>query len=54
MRTFFHVSSAWDSAGETPRRVTDYYVEYGWDAETGVPTAETLRTLEPEADAAFA
>jgi aldehyde:ferredoxin oxidoreductase len=45
-------------AGVTPelqrKIVTDYYVEYGWDKETGVPTAETIRALELEADAAFA
>jgi aldehyde:ferredoxin oxidoreductase len=34
--------------------VSDYYVEQGWDAATGVPTADTLRTLELEADAAHA
>ncbi len=32
--------------------VTDYYVEQGWDPATGVPTAETLRALEIEEDAA--
>jgi aldehyde:ferredoxin oxidoreductase len=32
--------------------VTDYYVEQGWDPATGVPTAETLRALELEEDAA--
>jgi aldehyde:ferredoxin oxidoreductase len=32
--------------------VTDYYVEQGWDPQTGVPTAETIRELEIEADAA--
>ena len=32
--------------------VTEYYEEQGWDRDTGVPTAETLRTLEIEADAA--
>jgi len=32
--------------------VTDYYVEQGWDPVTGVPTAETLRALELEEDAA--
>src|SRR5437773_1348489 len=31
--------------------VTDYYVEQGWDPATGVPTAETIRALELEADA---
>jgi len=34
--------------------VTDYYVEQGWDPATGVPTAETIRALELEADAAHA
>jgi aldehyde:ferredoxin oxidoreductase len=34
--------------------VTDYYVEYGWDPETGVPTADTIRRLEIEADAVHA
>jgi aldehyde:ferredoxin oxidoreductase len=34
--------------------VTDYYVEQGWHPETGVPTPETIRTLEIEADAALA
>jgi aldehyde:ferredoxin oxidoreductase len=34
--------------------VTDYYVEQGWDSGTGVPTTETLHTLEIEADAAHA
>ncbi len=34
--------------------VTDYYVEQGWDQTTGVPTAETIRALEIEADAAHA
>src|SRR5262245_51097274 len=34
--------------------VTDYYVEQGWDAKTGVPTAETIRALELEADAVHA
>jgi aldehyde:ferredoxin oxidoreductase len=32
--------------------VRDYYVEQGWDPETGVPTPETLATLEIEEDAA--
>ncbi|PYN76155.1 MAG: aldehyde ferredoxin oxidoreductase [Candidatus Rokuibacteriota bacterium] len=31
--------------------VTEYYVEQGWDPATGVPTAETIRALELEADA---
>src|SRR5437867_3822960 len=34
--------------------VTDYYVEQGWDSATGVPTAETIRALELEADAVHA
>jgi aldehyde:ferredoxin oxidoreductase len=34
--------------------VTDYYVEQGWDPATGVPTAETIRALDIEADAAHA
>src|SRR5262249_38704954 len=37
---------------EQARIVTEYYVEQGWDPETGVPTAETIRTLEIEEDAA--
>ncbi len=32
--------------------VTNYYIEQGWDAETGRPTAETVRALGIEADAA--
>ena len=34
--------------------VRTYYVEQGWDAVTGVPTAETIRALEIEEDAARA
>jgi aldehyde:ferredoxin oxidoreductase len=34
--------------------VTDYYIEQGWDPSTGVPTAETVRALEIEEDAARA
>jgi aldehyde:ferredoxin oxidoreductase len=34
--------------------VTEYYVEYGWDPATGVPTHETIEKLEIEPDAAFA
>lgn len=34
--------------------VTDYYVEQGWDPESGVPTVETIRSLQLEADAAHA
>ncbi len=31
--------------------VTDYYVEQGWDPDTGRPTADTIRALGLEADA---
>jgi aldehyde:ferredoxin oxidoreductase len=34
--------------------VTDYYVEYGWDPATGVPTRDTIRKLEIEQDAVHA
>ena len=34
--------------------VTEYYVEQGWDPVAGVPTAETIRALDLEADAAHA
>jgi aldehyde:ferredoxin oxidoreductase len=34
--------------------VTDYYVEYGWDPATGVPTQETIRRLAIEQDAVHA
>lgn len=34
--------------------VTEYYVEQGWDPKTGAPTAETIRELELEEDAARA
>ena len=34
--------------------VNEYYVKQGWDSERGVPTAETIRALEIEADAALA
>jgi aldehyde:ferredoxin oxidoreductase len=34
--------------------VSDYYVEYGWDEATGVPTQDTIRKLEIEADAVHA
>ena len=34
--------------------VTDYYVQQGWDPQTGVPLPETIRTLDLEADAAHA
>jgi len=33
------------------RIVTDYYITQGWDAELGIPTAETIRLLEIEEDA---
>ncbi|HEX5775647.1 MAG TPA: aldehyde ferredoxin oxidoreductase C-terminal domain-containing protein, partial [Caulobacteraceae bacterium] len=32
--------------------VTEYYVKQGWDPEGGVPTMQTIRALEIEADAA--
>ena len=31
--------------------VTDYYIEQGWDPQTGQPTPETIRALGLEADA---
>ncbi len=34
--------------------VTDYYVEQGWDAEAGTPTAETIEALRLTEDAARA
>ena len=34
--------------------VTEYYVKQGWDPEGGVPTMQTIRALEIEADAALA
>jgi aldehyde:ferredoxin oxidoreductase len=34
--------------------VTDYYVEYGWDPATGVPTKDTIKKLEIEQDAVHA
>jgi aldehyde:ferredoxin oxidoreductase len=34
--------------------VTEYYVKQGWDPEGGVPTAETIRALQIETDAALA
>jgi aldehyde:ferredoxin oxidoreductase len=34
--------------------VTDYYVEYGWDPQTGTPTRETIAKLKIEQDAALA
>lgn len=36
---------------EIAKIVTDYYVEQGWDPETGKPTGETVRALGIEADA---
>jgi aldehyde:ferredoxin oxidoreductase len=33
--------------------VVEYYVKQGWDPESGVPTRETIRALEIEADAAL-
>jgi aldehyde:ferredoxin oxidoreductase len=34
--------------------VTSYYIEYGWDPATGVPTRETIAKLALERDAALA
>jgi aldehyde:ferredoxin oxidoreductase len=34
--------------------VTEYYVKQGWDPEQGVPTTNTIKELEIEADAALA
>jgi aldehyde:ferredoxin oxidoreductase len=42
------------TAEQLERIVTDYYVEHGWDPETGVPRAETIAALGLEADAAHA
>jgi aldehyde:ferredoxin oxidoreductase len=39
------------SAEQQAAIVTDYYREQGWDPDTGVPTADTIRTLEIEDDA---
>ncbi|MEX2228968.1 MAG: aldehyde ferredoxin oxidoreductase family protein [Dehalococcoidia bacterium] len=36
---------------ELEQIVTDYYVEQGWDPQTGRPTAETIATLGLQADA---
>lgn len=33
------------------RIVTEYYIEQGWDPETGIPLPETIRALEIEEDA---
>lgn len=43
-----HKGLAPESMGQV---VTNYYIEQGWDPETGAPTAETLRALGIEADA---
>ncbi|OGL15559.1 MAG: hypothetical protein A3F92_12910 [Candidatus Rokubacteria bacterium RIFCSPLOWO2_12_FULL_71_22] len=40
--------------GQQEQIVTEYYTEQGWDPATGVPTAETLRALGIEEDAARA
>jgi len=40
------------SSEQQGKVVTDYYVEQGWDAATGVPTAETIRALGIDEDAA--
>jgi len=42
------------TAEQQAKIVTDYYVEQGWDPETGVPTAATIAALGLEADAAAA
>jgi aldehyde:ferredoxin oxidoreductase len=42
------------SSEQQDKIVTDYYVEQGWDSVTGVPTAETIRALDIEEDAARA
>jgi len=42
------------SSEQQNKIVTDYYVEQGWDAASGVPTTETIRGLEIEEDAARA
>lgn len=34
--------------------VTEYYIEQGWDPATGIPRADTIRSLMIEADAAAA
>jgi aldehyde:ferredoxin oxidoreductase len=36
---------------ELEKIVTDYYIEQGWDPQTGRPTPETIRSLGLEADA---
>jgi aldehyde:ferredoxin oxidoreductase len=42
------------SAEQQAKIVTDYYVEQGWDPETGAPTPRTIAALEIEEDAARA
>jgi len=42
------------TAEQLDQIVTEYYVEQGWDPETGVPTEETIRELELVEDAARA
>ena len=42
------------TAEQLDKVVTDYYVEQGWDAATGVPMPDTIRSLELEQDAARA
>jgi len=42
------------STEQQDKIVTDYYIEQGWEPSTGVPTAETVRALEIEEDAARA
>ena len=39
------------TGAELEKIVTDYYIEQGWDPETGKPTRETVRALGLEADA---
>jgi aldehyde:ferredoxin oxidoreductase len=41
------------SPEQQAKTVSDYYVEQGWDAQTGVPTTDTIRALQIEEDAAF-
>jgi len=41
------------STEQQAKIVSDYYVEQGWDAQTGVPTTDTIRALQIEEDAAF-
>jgi aldehyde:ferredoxin oxidoreductase len=42
------------SAEQLEKIVTEYYVEQGWDRESGVPTPETIKNLGIERDAALA